>query len=211
MSVSLPPDKLADIQQPALSLWTQLVTGCRVMSFLGKANFCTNGHSKLWHLCCVIQSDMLHVYHSPTQLFSCIHFSPSSLCQLEWIAHLQQSLVPLQFPPPDVIIATDAMPTHWAFYFQGSGLSLLINGSWSGSLCRAHIVLQELQAVAMILHRIAFCLSDKVVALHLDNSTVKAYLCNQDGTVSPFLSRLACQILSLHWQAWYYSYSSIHS
>ena len=43
----------------------------------------------------------------------------------------------------------------------------------------------------------AFGLSGKVVALHLDNNTAKAYLCNQDGTVSPFLSRLACWILSL--------------
>ena len=49
----------------------------------------------------------------------------------------------------------------------------------------------------MMLHRIAFCLSSKVVALDLDNSTVKVYLCNQGGTVSPFLSRLACWILSL--------------
>ena len=36
-----------------------------------------------------------------------------------------------------------------------------------------------------------------MVALHLDNSSAKADLCNQGGTVSPFLSRLACQILSL--------------
>ena len=43
----------------------------------------------------------------------------------------------------------------------------------------------------------AFYLSGKVVALNLDNSTAKAYLCNQGGTVSPFLSRLACQILHL--------------
>ena len=41
MSVSLPPDKLADIQQLALSLLqTPHVTVHRVMSFLGKANFC---------------------------------------------------------------------------------------------------------------------------------------------------------------------------
>ena len=73
----------------------------------------------------------------------------------------------------------------------------MVSGSWSGSLCRAHIALQELHAVAIILHRMAFCLSGKVVALHLDNSTAKAYICNQGGTVSPFLSRLACQILSL--------------
>ena len=167
------------------------------MSFLGKANFCTNGHSQLHRLCRVIQSDMLSVYHSPTHLFSHVHFSLSSLCQLEWLAKLQQSPVPLQFPLPDVVIATDATPTHWAFYFQGSGLPLSVSGAWSGSLSRAHIALQELQAIAVMLCRMAFCLSGKVVALHLDNSTAKAYLCNQGGTVSPFLSRLACGILSL--------------
>ena len=113
MSVSLPPDKLADIQQLALSLlWTPHATVHKVMSFLGKANFCTNCHFQLWCLCCVIQSDMLSVYHSPTQLFLHAHFSLSSLCQLEWLAKLQQSPVPLQFPLPDVVIATDATPTH---------------------------------------------------------------------------------------------------
>ena len=139
---------------------------------------------------------MLHVYHSPTHLFSHVHFFLSSLHQLEWLAHLHQSPVPLQFPLPDVVIATDAMLTLWAFYFQGSGLPLSVRGSWLGSLCRADIALQELQAIAMMLCRMTFCLSGKVVALHLDNSTAKAYLCNQGGTVSPFLSRLACQILS---------------
>ena len=65
-------------------------------------------------------------------------------------------------------------------------------------MCRAHIALQELQAVAIMLHRNGLLpLPVKVVALHLDNSTAKAYLCNQGGTVSPFLSRLACWILSL--------------
>ena len=137
MSVSLPPDKLADIKQLVLSLlWAQHVTVCKVISFLGKANFCTSGHSQLQYLCHVIQSDMLCVYHSPTNLFSCVHFSLSSLCQLEWLAHLEQSPVPLQFPLLDVVIATDAMPTHWAFYFQGSGLTLSVSGSCLGSLCR---------------------------------------------------------------------------
>ena len=64
-------------------------------------------------------------------------------------------------------------------------------------MCRSHIALQELQPIAMMLHRMAFCLSGKAVALHLDNSTAKAYVCNQGGTVFPFLSRLVCQILSL--------------
>ena len=37
----------------------------------------------------------------------------------------------------------------------------------------------------------------KVVALHLDNTTAKAYLCYQGGKASLFLSRLACHILNL--------------
>ena len=49
----------------------------------------------------------------------------------------------------------------------------------------------------MMLCRMAFCLSGRVVALHLDISTANAYLCNQSGIVSPFLSRLAWWILSL--------------
>ena len=145
----------------------------------------------------MIQSDILHVFHPPTHLFSQVHYSLSSLCQLEQLSHLQQSPVPLQFPLPDVVTATDATSTHWAFYFQGSGLPLSVSGSWSGSMCRAHIAFQELQAIGIMLHRMAFCLSGKVVTLHLDNSTAKAYLCNQRGTVSSFLSRLTCQILSL--------------
>ena len=48
-----------------------------------------------------------------------------------------------------------------------------------------------------MLCRMAVCLSGKVVFLQLDNSTAKAYLCNQGGTESLFLCRLACQILSL--------------
>ena len=94
----------------------------------------------------------------------------------------------MQFPLPDVVIATDAMPTNWVLYFQGSGLPLLVSGSWLDSLCRVHIALQELQAITIVLHSMAFCISGKVVALHLDNSIAKAYLCNQGGTVSPFLS-----------------------
>ena len=64
-------------------------------------------------------------------------------------------------------------------------MSLSVSGTWSGSICRAHVALQELQAVAMMLHKIAFHLSGYEVALHLDKSTAKAYLCNQGGTVSP--------------------------
>ena len=41
---------------------------------------------------------------------------------------VQQSPVPLQFPLPDVVIAMDATDTHWAFYYQVSGLPLSLSG-----------------------------------------------------------------------------------
>ena len=70
-SVSLPPDKLADIQQLTLSfLQAQPVIFCQIISFLGKANVCANDHSQMQRLCHVIQSDRWTVYHSPTDLFS---------------------------------------------------------------------------------------------------------------------------------------------
>ena len=140
---------------------------------------------------------MLTVYHLPTHLFSPFYFYFSALNRLEQLPHFQQSAVSLQCQVPDVVIATDAMPTYWAFYFQGSCLPLTVSGFWLGSMFKAHIALQELQAVSMMLHRMAFHISGKVAALHLNNSTAKTYLCNQGGTVSPFLSRLAHQILSL--------------
>ena len=176
-----------------LLLQIQPVTVHYVMPFLAKANFCASGHSQLWGLCHVIQSDMLTVITLPP-MFSPVHCSFSALHQLEWFSHSQQNPVPLQFPLPDMVTATDSMPTHWAFYFQGSSLPSSVSGSWSGSMCRAHIALQELQGIAMTLHKMAFCLAGKVVSLHFDNCTAKAY---EVGTVAPFLSRMACWILSL--------------
>ena len=48
-----------------------------------------------------------------------------------------------------------------------------------------------------MLHRIAFHLAGEVVSLHMDNSMVEVYLCNQGGTESSFVSRLAYCILNL--------------
>ena len=42
-------------------------------------------------------------------------------------------------------------------------------------MCEVYIALQELQAVVPMLHRMAFQLSGKVVALHFKNSAAKAY------------------------------------
>ena len=63
-----------------------------------------------------------------------------------------------------------------------------MSGLWSGFMCSIHITLEDLQAVALMLCTMGFQLSGKVVALKLDKSTAKMYLCNQGDTGSLFIS-----------------------
>ena len=115
----------------------------------------------------------------------------------------------LQFPLPNVVIAAHATLHHQAFCIQGSGVPITCCGTRSSSMHIAHIALEKCQVVTLTLYKMAFCLSNKVVAFYLDNSTAKAYLCNQGGTTSLFLSTLACYILSLADKHGYCSDSSI--
>ena len=64
-------------------------------------------------------------------------------------------------------------------------------------MSEVHIALQQHHAILLILHNVILQLSNKVVALLLDNSAGNALLCYQGCTVSLFLSRLACHILNL--------------
>ena len=153
----------------------------QVMSFFDKSTFCVNGHAQCFKLYHVLQSDMLNVYHSPVHFFLSFHLTLPVQCQPLKRSHLQQSPTAFQFHLSDVVISTDAMLYHWAFYCQGCGLPVLSCGTWSGSMYKMHIALQELQAVALMFCKMAFRFSGKVVILHLNNSAAKAYLFNQGG------------------------------
>ena len=93
-----------------------------------------------------------------------------------------------------MVIVTKATYHHCFFYFQGSGVPISCCATWSGSMCKVHIALKELQAVKIMSHKMVFQLSSNVIALPLDDGSAKTYLCNQ-GHASSFLSRLACHIL----------------
>ena len=60
-----------------------------------------------------------------------------------------------------------------------------------------HIAHHELKTVVLMLQQMVFYLSGKVVALHLDNSSAKAYSCSPGGIVYLSLSRQVCCILNL--------------
>ena len=133
-----------------------------------------------------------NVDQCPVHLILYFHLSFPAQHQLQRLSQLQRIPVPLWFPVPDVVTATDATPSQWAFYFQGSRFPLVA----SSSLCKVHITLQELQDVVPVLCKVAFWFSGKVVNLHLDNNAAKSYSCSQ-GVTASFLFRRACYILNL--------------
>ena len=94
----------------------------------------------------------------PSAYFCSFHLSLPAVCHLQSLSQLQQGAVPLQLPFPDVVIASDASPNHWVIYFQVSGLPLSFSCICLVSICRAHIVLEELQTVALMLPRMTFLL-----------------------------------------------------
>ena len=75
-----------------------------------------HGYSQLWQLCHVIQSDILTVFIVKLIYFHLSIFPFQLWLQLEWLFHLLQSPVPLQFLLPSMVIATDVTPNHWAFF-----------------------------------------------------------------------------------------------
>ena len=88
---------------------------------------------------------MLNVYHSFAHLLCSCHFT--FLCCINLRDCLSCNRVQvLQFPLPNMVITTGATPYHWAFYFKGSGLPLSFSQTWLGSINKAYITLEELQA-----------------------------------------------------------------
>ena len=143
----------------------------KVMSFLGKANFCTKGHSQLCHLCHVIQSDMLQcLSFSHTIIFTSSFLSFP--LYINWNGWLNYNKVLFHCNFHFLIWSLLLMlhPLIGPFIFRNLELPLSVSSAWSGSLSRAHTALQQLQAVAVMLSRMAFHLSGKVVALHLDKN-----------------------------------------
>ena len=62
--------------------------------------------------------DMVNICHYPTHLYFLLLFLPSYASAPEAVSVVTE-WSPLQFPLPDVVITSDAMPHHWAFFYSG--------------------------------------------------------------------------------------------
>ena len=158
-----------------LFYWGNLLHSIRLCLFGGKTKYCAIGHAQLHWLCCVFQSHMLNVYHSPAKVFPSVHLSLLAQYQLQRLSLLQQTGPPVIFLFLMWLSVPMLSPSlgllFWWFWVLISWC-----GTWSCSRCKVHITLQELQAVALILCKMVLSLSGNLVVLHLNNSSAEAYL-----------------------------------
>ena len=149
IAVSLPSDKLLEVQWLALSLLeTQSVWSCHfwAMQLLCQQTFTAflivSCHSELHVESCFI---LLLTYFFSFHL-SCISLRDCLSCNIVCF-------------PCDLLFLMGLslwMPNHWAFYFHVSGLPLSFNRTWAGFMFKVYIVLQELQAFVLVLYRMAY-------------------------------------------------------
>ena len=204
MSASLAPDKFSLLQ-------TQPVTVCQVMSLLGKANFCVNGHSQLWRLCHVIQSDMLTVYDSPTLCFLLftfpfqhyVNWNDYLICnraQFLCNCHLLMCLWLLLLMPHPLFGPFIFRDLGFHYQLVDPGLILCVGLILPCGNFRP-LPLCCVEWLSAYLVRWFPCIW--ITTLLRLFCVIKVVQC------LPFLSRLACQILSLT-DRQYYSHSSVH-
>ena len=100
--------------------------------------------------------------------------------------------VPLMYPPPTMLLFTDASLNGWGAHLE----ELVASGVWTGTDRNLHINILEMRAVWLALLAFQERLMGHRVALMSDNTTVVAYINKQGGTVSSSLYLLTKQILT---------------
>ena len=195
MTVSLPDDKLLDLQSRAKQLLDapRPPTCRRLQQFLGKGNFASLALPRARLHLRALQRDLHRSYSTRSDLFKPCPLSPQSREDLEWWTSPPLNGLPLVPPLPSVSISTDASTKGWGAHWGESSLA----GTWSPQDSRLHINCLEMKAVILTFKAWGSSLRGKVVALHCDNKAVVAYLMKEGGTKSPGLCHLTRILFSL--------------
>ena len=99
--------------------------------------------------------------------------------------------VPLLPPEPVLDLFTDASTVGWGAELHGN----IARGQWTRNQRRLHINRLELEAVSLAVKRFLPFLRGKVTRVHVDNSTVVAYLRKEGGTRSWSLTEATSKLL----------------
>ncbi|MES9882152.1 MAG: reverse transcriptase domain-containing protein [Sedimenticola sp.] len=114
---------------------------------------------------------------------------------LRWWAHEHRYWegVPMVVSPPSLFLTTDASQLGWGASLDPAGR--LYQGTWSPEERGLHINLLEMRAIYLSLVQAVHVVSQQVVMVSTDNTTVVSYLQKQGGTHSVSLCLQTREIL----------------
>jgi len=195
MTVTLPQDKMEDLQTRASRMLTALrPPSCRqVQQFLGKANFSSLALPRARLHMRALQADLTKVYSSKKDQFKQCPLSDQARKDLQWWTSPPQNGLPLSPPLPTTTITTDASSTGWGAHWAGAAIA----GHWSGPESQLHINCLEMKAATNALKRWGPDLRGQTIALHADNKSMVAYLMKEGGTKSSSLCHLTRDLFSV--------------
>lgn len=117
---------------------------------------------------------------------------PILLQHLQWWMNRENFFkgMPLQDPPSQLTLITDASELGWGAHIENWETS----GIWPHQYQQKHINWLELKAVQLALQEALYLIKGKVVLIRSDNTTVISYINKQGGTHSPELCYLTWEL-----------------
>lgn len=193
--ISVPPDKVADIQEKCRRVLSSRVSIRFLSSILGSIEFFRWGfpyaaiHYRSLQRCVI---SLLKRGFSYDSVVSCPR---SANVDLEWWASCSLSLPSrsLYSFSPDLILYSDSSNSGWGGW-SSQGESTY--GFWSKYESTLHINIREMKAVLFLFQCFYRQTSDCSILIKTDNTSVVAYINNQGGTCSARLCVLALKLWS---------------
>ena len=193
MTLSLPQEKVQDIQQFCTKLKvSQVTTVQELASLIGKLSFSPQAVLPGRLQTRFLQMQQIEALKESQSYQAKIVLNPQSLEELNWwINNLTlYNGKPLTVSPPDIILQTDASKKGWGASCQGNSTG----GKWSLMESGEHINILELMAVELAVHTFLRDKYNITVHLQVDNMTALSYVAKMGGTKCHVLVVIAKRI-----------------
>ena len=179
-TVSVPPEKIQDIQSKCRSALSSLVPVRFLSSILGSIEYFRWGYPFAAVHYRLLQRFVNECLAKGLTYNSYVSLSNSAKKDLQWWANSGSSLPPRSLAPfsASLTLYSDASMKGWGGWTSEDRESF---GSWSSTERKLHINILELKAVFFLFQCFFAKTYDCSIAIRTDNSTVVAYINHQGG------------------------------
>ena len=192
-TVSVPEDKILDLQDRCRKALSSRVTVRFLSSILGTLEFFRWGFAYAALHLRSLQRDVIRFLGRGLSYNSLVYVSSAAKIDLQWWIDCGSDLPSKSLSPfsPVITLTTDASLSGWgAWTCKGDK----VFGRWSSEEAECHINVLELQAVIFGFHCIFSQTYNTSILIKSDNTTVVAYINKQGGTCSRVLCDMSLDL-----------------